>query len=121
MLSGDEVDQKASERRRWQRYNVTVPVRVTIEKLLRVSVVNSLGFRMNDGGLEVCADTELRIGDKANLEFKPPHFDRALKLRGVVRNHKGNSYGVEFLARSARDKEQLGLFRQILARWDAYA
>ena len=69
---------------------------------------------MNDGGLEVYSDTELTIGDKANLEFKPPHFDRALTLRGVVRNHKGNLYGVEFLATSATEREQLARFRQIL-------
>jgi hypothetical protein len=78
MPTKDEVGQEASARRRWQRYHLLVPVRVTIEKLLHVSVIDSLSFRMNHGGLEVCTDTELTIGDKADLEFKPPHFDRAL-------------------------------------------
>jgi len=114
-----EVNQEPSERRRWPRYHVTVPVRVTIQNLLQTSVINGLAFQMNDGGLEVSTDTELRIGDKADLKFTPPHFDRALTLRGVVRNHKGNFYGVEFLAKTTTNKEQLGLFRQILARWDA--
>jgi hypothetical protein len=114
MPTKDEVGQEAAERRRWRRYHLTVPVRVTIEKLLHVSVINSLSFQMNDGGLEVCADTDLKIGDKADLEFKPPHFDRALTLRGVVRNHKGNLYGVEFLATSARERDQLARFREIL-------
>lgn len=121
MPTEDEVGQEASERRRWRRYQVTVPVRVTVQKFLQVSAFNGLSFQINDGGLEVCADTELRIGDMADLEFKPPHFDHALKLRGVVRNHKANLYGVEFLAKSATDKEQLDLFRQILARWGAGA
>ena len=114
MPTKDEVGQKASEGRRWQRYHLLVPVRVTVEKLLRVSVIDSLSFRMNDGGLEVCTDTELTIGDKANLEFKPPHFDRALTLRAVVRSHKGNFYGLEFLATSATERDQLACFREIL-------
>ena len=114
MPTKDVVGPETSELRRWRRYHHLVPVRVTIEKLLHVSVIDSLSFRMNDGGLEVCTDTELTIGDKADLEFKPPHFDRALTLRGVVRNHKGNFYGVEFLATSATEREQLARFRQIL-------
>jgi len=113
MPTQDEVGQKALESRRWRRYHLLVPVRVTIEKLLHVSVIDSLSFRMNDGGLEVCTDTELTIGDKADLEFKPPHFDRALTLKGVVRNHKGNFYGVEFLATSATERDQLACFREI--------
>jgi len=109
MSAKDEVGQ----RRRWRRYHLTVPVRVTIEKFLHVSVIDGLSFKMSDGGLEVCADTELRIGDKANFEFKPPHFDR-LTLRGVIRHHKGNFYGVEFLATSSREREKLDRFRQVL-------
>ena len=115
MPTKDEVDQKASERRRrWRRYHFTVPVRVTIEKLLQFSVINSSSSQMNDGGLEVCTDTALTIGDKADLEFKPPHFDRALTLRGVVRSNKGNFYGLEFLATSATERDQLACYREIL-------
>ena len=114
MPTKDEVTQKASERRRWRRYHFTVPVRVTIEKLLHVSVINSRSSKMNDGGLAVYADIELTIGDVADIEFAPPHFDRALTLRGVVRNHKGNFYGVEFLATSATERDQLAYFREIL-------
>jgi len=114
MPTKDEVGEIASETRRWRRYHLLVPVRVTIEKLLHVSVIDSLSFQMNDGGLEVCTDTGLAIGDKAHLEFKPPHFDRALTLRGVVRNHKGNFYGLEFLATSAAERDQLACYREIL-------
>jgi len=114
MPTKDQVGQEASERRRWRRYHLLLPVRVTIEKFLHVSAIDSLSFRMNNGGLEVCTDTELTIGDKADLEFKPPHFDRALTLRGVVRNHKGNFYGVEFLATSPTERDQLASFREIL-------
>ena len=114
MPTKDEVAQKGSETRRWRRYHLLVPVRVTIEKFLDVSVIDSLSFQMNDGGLEVCTDTALTIGDKADLEFKPPHFDCALTLRGVVRSNKGNFYGLEFLATSATERDQLACYREIL-------
>ena len=112
MPTKDEVGQKAW--RRWRRYHLLVPVRVTIEKLLHVSGFDSLSFQMNDGGLEVCTDTGLTIGDQAALEFKPPYFDRTLRLRGVVRNRKGNFYGLEFLATSVTEKDQLACYREIL-------
>jgi PilZ domain len=109
----DAVGQKASARR-WRRYHLLVPVRVTIERRRDVGVIDSLGFQMNDGGLEVCTDTALAIGDQADLEFKPPHFDRALTLRGVVRSNKGNFYGLEFQATSASEQDQLASYREIL-------
>jgi hypothetical protein len=105
------------ERRRWRRYPFAVPIRVIIEKPQHATLENARGWRMNDGGIAVYADTELSIGDQTEIEFTPPHFYPAVTLRGVIRNRAGNLYGVEFLATRAAEKEQLGLFRKILARW----
>ena len=92
---------------------------MTIESSSRLSVINTRGSRMNDGGLAVRADTELTIGDEAEIKFTPPHFYPFVRLRGVVRNRVDDVYGVEFLARSAEEERQLGFFRRILARWGA--
>jgi len=73
--------------------------------------MNTRGAQVNEGGLAVYADTELAIGDEAEIEFT----NYCLTLRGVVRNHAGgNLYGVEFLAASALEGEYLNLFRQVL-------
>jgi len=104
------------ENRRWQRSHLTVPVRITIEKSSRLSVINTRGSQMNNGGLAVRAD-ELAIGDEAEIKFTPPHFYPFVRLRGVIRNRVDDVYGVEFLATSAEEERQLGLFRRILARW----
>ena len=117
MTTEAKIDNATAERRRWRRYHFAVPIRVTIEKPQHATLENARGWRMNDGGLAVYADTELSIGDQAEIEFTPPHFDPAVTLRGVIRNRAGNLYGVEFLATRAVEKEQLGLFRKILARW----
>jgi len=73
-------------------------------------VINSCGSQINGGGLALLADTELAVGDEAEVAFT----DYDLTLRAVVRNRSGNEYGVKFLATSAEEAEQLGLFRQRL-------
>jgi len=108
-------------KRRWRRYHFAVPIRVIVEKPHHATLEDARGWRMNDGGIAVYADTGLSIGALAEIEFSPPHFYPPVTLRGVVRNRAGDLYGVEFLAKSATDKEQLSLFRQILARWDTAA
>ena len=71
---------------------------------------------MNNGGFAVRADTELTIGDEAEIRFTPPHFYPFVRLRGVIRNRLDDVYGVEFLAASKAEERQLGLFRHILLR-----
>jgi hypothetical protein len=113
----NETDKTALAGRRWRRSHLTVPIRVTIDKSQQAIVVNARGSQINDGGLAVRADRELTIGDEAEIRFTPPHFYPFVRLRGVIRNRAGDLYGVEFLAASAADTRQLGLFRHILLRW----
>jgi hypothetical protein len=94
-----------------------VPVRLTVEKSQRLNVVAGRGSEVNDGGLAIRAESELAIGDEAEMRFTPPHFYPFVTLRGVVRNRAGNVYGVEFLASSPAQSRQLAIFRHILLRW----
>jgi hypothetical protein len=98
--------------RRWRRFEFTVPIRVTVDKFRQASVISSRGSRVNAGGLVFFADTDLAIGDETEIAF-PDYND--LTLRGVVRNRAGHNCGVKFLAASAEEAENLGLFRQILS------
>ncbi|HYB76800.1 MAG TPA: PilZ domain-containing protein [Candidatus Bathyarchaeia archaeon] len=119
MTTGAQPDSVTTGGRRWRRSHLTVPIRVTIENSKRLNVINTRGSQMNDGGLTVRADRELAIGDEAEIKFTPPHFYPFVRLRGVIRNRVGDLYGVEFLANSAPQSRQLGLFRHILLRWGA--
>jgi PilZ domain len=100
------------DNRRWRRLHFTVPVRVTLDKSGLITVINSCGYQMNPGGICVFADADLAIGDQVATEFPDYH----LTLRGVIRNRTDNRYGVEFLATSKEENEQLGLLRRILSR-----
>jgi len=119
MTTGAQADNLSAAERRFRRSRLTVPVRVTIENSDRLNIMNTRGSQMNDGGLAVRADRELAIGDEAEIKFTPPHFYPFVRLRGVIRNRTGDLYGVEFLAKSATESRQLGLFRHILLRWGA--
>jgi hypothetical protein len=98
------------ERRRWHRSQFTVPVRVRIKKARETTLMNTHCSQMNDGGLAVYADTELPIGEEAEIEFTDYH----LTVRGAVRNRAGDLYGMEFLAASNTERTQLSLLRKIL-------
>jgi len=97
--------------RRWRRFEITLPVRVTVDKFRQVNVISSRGAKVNAGGLVFFADTDLEIGDEAEIAFT----DHSLTVRAVVRNRGGNQHGVKFLATSADEAEQLALFRQVLS------
>jgi hypothetical protein len=116
MATEAKYDNPGPADRRWRRSHLKVPVRVTIDKS-RDDVIDTLCFRINNGGLAVRTDRELRLGDEAEIRFTPPHFYPFVRLRGIVRNRDGDLYGVEFQATTAAEEKQLALFRQILARW----
>jgi hypothetical protein len=118
-MTNQQIETRSPSGRRWLRCKLTVPVRITIEKSSRPNVINTRGSEVNNGGLAVFADTELTIGDEAELTFTPPHFYPFVTVRGVIRNRVDDAYGVEFLATCAAEEKQLDMFRNILARWSA--
>ena len=119
MSTGAKVNTESPIGRRWRRSHLTVPVQITIDESRNAIVINTRGSQMNGGGLAVRADTELTIGDEAEIKFTPPHFYPFVRLRGVIRNRADDLYGVEFLATTAAETRQLSLFRHILLRWGA--
>ena len=107
-------DDPSATMRRWRRYPFTVPVRVTIELPRHATLMDTRACQVNDGGIAMYTNAELSIGTQAEIKFTPAAFDFPLTLRGVVRNHAGGQYGVEFLVTSAAENEHLTIFREIL-------
>jgi hypothetical protein len=73
------------------------------------------GNELSEGGLAVTAGVEMKLGDEAEIEFTPPYSGLPIRIRGVVRNRKGYRYGVEFLAGSDRESEQVDHLRTMLS------
>jgi len=92
---------KGTEKRRWERYNVTIDVNVT-------AGVNGQQYRLSGqvgdvskGGLRLFVPRIFEPGTSLTLEFLLPYYSSELILRGVVRNRSGFTHGIEFINPSA--------------------
>ncbi len=100
--------------RRWPRYRIDVPVRVLIHRPEKTLIVTGRGMELNQGGMCIFAGLELRVGQRVEIEFTPPYNGQPLRARGTIRNRDGYKYGVEFLASSREEKENVQQIRQVL-------
>lgn len=100
--------------RRWPRLKINVPVTVVVRKEEKTLFVQGRGQDLNEGGIAVFAGTELRIGQVVEISFTPPYQGSPLAARTVVRNRRGYTYGMEFVAESSDDREQMAAIRAVL-------
>ena len=100
---------KPVEQRRWRRYRFDLPVALTVCR--EHKTVNARGRSLNEGGMAVSAEVKLAAGDPVTVEFTPPYAHLPIKLSAVVRNYDGEFYGLEFVAHSAEQQEEIALLR----------
>ena len=94
-------------RRRWQRYPFDASVRVVVDHAPDKTVVNGRGVHFSEGGICLFAAANLPVGSNVKVEFKTPHTDEPVRVRGKVRNRSVYLYGVEFLSDKSEDRQQL--------------
>jgi hypothetical protein len=85
----------SENRRRWQRYQVDLPVGITICREASEVIVPGLGLEMSKGGMSLCAGVSLNPGDLTEVEFQTLGGTR---VTAVVRNRTGYCFGLEFLS-----------------------
>lgn len=95
------------KRRRWQRYPFDTSVRVVVDHSAETTVVDGRGVHFSEGGICLFAAANLPLGSHVNVEFKTPHTDEPVRVRGKVRNRSVYLYGVEFLSDKSEDRQQL--------------
>lgn len=100
--------------RRWPRLKINVPIRAIVQRDARVLIVQGRGNELNEGGLQVFAGVELRVGDNVDIEFTPPYHGLPVRTRCIVRNRRGYYYGVEFRHGTPEDEEKIATIRQTL-------
>lgn len=94
-------------RRRWQRYPFDASVRVVVDHAPDKTVVNGRGVHFSEGGICLFAAANLPVGSQVKVEFKTPHTDEPVRIRGKVRNRSVYLYGVEFLSDRSEDRQRL--------------
>lgn len=86
-----------TDQRRSERFKLTLPVTLTLVREGRRVNVTAEGHDVSKGGMRLSVMQLLQLGESFMLEFMLPYTSTAIVVRGVVRNHNGISYGVEFL------------------------
>jgi len=80
--------------RRWARYHVDLPVRISVLNGLLTSAVPGRVVEISRNGMAVHSALALNPGDLMQVEFP---ISKSSGVRGVVRNRKDDCFGVEFL------------------------
>jgi len=94
-------------RRRWQRFPFDASVRVVVDHSADLTVVDGRGVHFSEGGICLFAAANLPVGSHVNVEFRTPHTDKPVRVRGKVRNRSVYLYGVEFLSEERQQMARL--------------
>lgn len=96
---------KHAKERRWQRHDVTIPVRVTLVHQGERFSVHGQACDVSTGGMRLFLPRELDEGSSIKMEFVLPYASPKLEIRGIVRNRKGFQHGVEFITTSPGQRQ----------------
>lgn len=100
--------------RRWQRYQVDVPIRVIVCTSVKTKIFDARGISLSEGGMALFAGAELRLGDEVGVEFTPAYSAPPVRVDATIRNRVGYHYGVEFMLASENQKMRVQELRRHL-------
>ncbi len=99
--------EQSVNRRRWQRFPFDASVRVVVDHSAELTVVDGRGVHFSEGGICLFAAANLPVGSQVKVEFRTPHTDKPVRVRGKVRNRSVYLYGVEFLSEERQQMARL--------------
>jgi len=100
--------------RRWQRYQLDVPIRVIVDTPDKTKLYEGRGNELSEGGMAVTVGAELNVGRDIAIEFTPSYSCLPIRVRGTVRNRTGYRYGLEFLTRNPDESDEVNRLRMLL-------
>ncbi len=99
----------AAEKRKFQRVRLDVRLRATVHKRDSHFPITELNRKpgprvpiqgrlcnLSLGGLAALLPVELAVGERVELDLTLPSVAQPLKLKAVIRNRRGSTYGMEF-------------------------
>lgn len=84
-------------KRRVPRYKLTVPLDLTV---LRSGIPDNIPGRtleIGEGGMGVVVASQLLLGESVRVEFLLPHMSTPVRATAVVRYHRDQCFGLQFL------------------------
>ena len=89
----------ADNRRIQTRHDVSLPVKLTIDGVLKDSTMLNISL----GGALIAASTKYAMGQRMNVAFHVPTMDEVIEVGAVVRWANPQGVGVQFDGLRARD------------------
>jgi hypothetical protein len=81
------------KQRRFRRHWMSVPVDIRDAE----SRMDGVSINISEGGMYLFAATNLPVGSRIELEFRPPDKNQPRRVCGVIRRRALYLYGIEFL------------------------
>jgi TonB family protein len=91
------LSQPAESKRSVPRYELTVPLALTV---LRSGIPNTIPGRaleIGEGGMGVVPESQLIVGESVRVEFLVPHTSQLMRATAVVRYQHERCFGLQFL------------------------
>jgi TonB family protein len=89
--------QQNESKRSVPRYELTVPLALTV---LRLGIPNAIPGRtleIGEGGMGVVPESQLIVGESVRVEFLVPHTGALVRATAVVRHQRERCFGLQFL------------------------
>jgi TonB family protein len=90
------LSQPTASKRRVPRYELTVPLALTV---LRSGIPNTIPGRaleIGEGGMGVVPESQLIVGESVRVEFLVPHTSQLMRATAVVRYQHERGFGLQF-------------------------
>lgn len=94
-------------KRRGDRQKVDFRVQVQYFNKGNAESAHGRGSDLSEGGMAVYAAAEIEEGQHIKVEFTLPYPRRQFTIEAVVRNKQGYRYGLEFVALSSLQREDI--------------
>jgi hypothetical protein len=97
--------------RRYQRLSINIGARVYLDN---GQFTNGRCHDLGDGGMAIYVPLELTVGTVVNVCFQLPHSRMMFGVKATVRNCQGYRYGVEFVALTPAEVDEIKRIASIL-------
>jgi PilZ domain-containing protein/PAS domain-containing protein len=102
------------ELRRWPRYKIDVPVRLSAQRPTLVDIAQGRGRELGRGGMAVSAGIDVSLNEQVVVDFTPPCSEQPMSVTGFVRNRTGDTYGIEYITDNFADYNVVGQLESVL-------
>jgi len=101
-----QEDGSDKAKRRWQRFDVELRVTLKLSRHRIEHQFSGTASDISEGGARLFVPGDLHPGEEIKLRLALP-YSSAVELVGVIRNRDRFDYGVEFVAVSHDDRDNL--------------